>query len=351
VKANPRRCIIALALSLIGGAPLSAGLIINVAYNTGCAPSDGCTPIPAIAEADFNSLIARYESAFSNNITVNLDVNWGATGLGQSTTLQYFTTYSAWTAALANDGSANPQNLYLAAALATLPATDTIGDGTVLVNSANAKALGLVDPNGGTTDSSLLFSNTAPFEYNGVAASGKYDFMDAAAHELNEALGIGSALSGVANNAAVPSCGALGSTGTCYDAEDFFRYSAPGQRAVTTNPTALVYFSYNGGTTDVAQFNQNNNAGGNTSADRNDWVYGNDNPGGAGTCPALAPGPYIQDAIGCPDAAIVAAQAGSPEFVALETLGYDAPEPASILLFIAGMGLIAVIRQARRKTA
>jgi hypothetical protein len=323
----------AVVVSLITGAPARAGLIINVAYGAG---------VPAAAVTDFNNLIATYEGAFANDITVNLAVNWGAASLGESSTLEYYESYSAWNAALGNDSRANPGNLYLTAGVASLPASDPIGNGTVLVRSAEAKALGLVNPNGGTTpDSTLTFSSTANFEYTGVATPNAYDFADVAAHELDEALGIGSALTGIPNNAAPPACASKGTSGTCYEAEDFFRYSAPGTRDLTTDPTAVVYFSYNGGTTSVAQFNQDNNAGGGAGADRNDWIYGN------GGCPAAAPGPYIQDAIGCPNEAIAVGQAGSPEFIALDTLGYDAaPEPASILLFIGGICCLGALRAA-----
>jgi hypothetical protein len=322
----------------MAGAPARAGLIINVAYGAG---------VPAAAVTDFNSLIATYEGAFANDITVNLNVNWANLSpgdLGASSTLEYFASYSAWTTALGNDSSANPGNVYLATAVPSLPTSDPIGNGIVLLRSADAKALGLVNPNGDTQpDSTLTFSNTGNFEYSGVATPNAFDFADIAAHELDEALGIGLALTGIPDYGALPACALKDSSGTCYEAEDFFRYSAPETRDITTNPTAVVYFSYNGGTTNVAQFNQDNNAGGSQGADRNDWVYGN------GGCPASAPGPYIQDAIGCPNGAIAVGQAGSPEFIALDTLGYDpTPEPSSILLSIGGFCCLGVLRAARK---
>ncbi len=76
--------------------------------------------------------------------------------------------------------------------------------------------------------------------------------------------------------------------------------------------------------------------------DRNDWVYGD-----AG-CPAASPGPYIQDAIGCPNSA-VALTNGGPEAIVLETLGYDltAPEPAPIALLATGLIAVALLRRRR----
>src|SRR5205807_424417 len=115
------------------------------------------------------------------------------------------------------------------------------------------------------------------------ASTGAADFMDVAAHELDEALGIGSALTGLVDNAPVPSGD--------YAAEDYFRYGGSGVRSITTNPTATVYFSYDSGNTNLAQFNQTNSALGASGLDRNDWIYGDSG------CPAAFP--HVQNAILC----------------------------------------------------
>jgi uncharacterized protein (TIGR03437 family) len=177
----------------------------------------------------------------------------------------------------------------------------------VFLTTSNARALGFSASV--SLDTTLILSNAVSFEYSGQPSQTAYDFMDVAAHELDEALGIGSALTGLQNNAPVPK--------DFYFAEDYFRYSASATRDITTNPSAVVYFSYNNGKTNVAQFNQEYSAAGDTNLDRNDWSYGDSG------CPAKSPGPYIQDAIGCPGVAIPVAQAGSPEVIVLNTLGYD----------------------------
>ena len=209
------------------------------------------------------------------------------------------------------NANANPANTYNVAAAASLPTTDPIVGGThstVAMATANARALGLSANT--AVDTTLTFSDSVTFEYNGVATPNAYDFMDVAAHELDEGLCIGSVLTGLANNAALPT--------NDYYPEDYFRYSAaPGTLDITTNPNADVYFSYDGGSSDVAQFNQAYAAGGASDLDRNDWIYGNFG------CPAEAPGPYIQDAIGCPDEAVAVGQAGSPEVIVLQSLGYN----------------------------
>src|SRR6266436_5592264 len=135
-----------------------------------------------------------------------------------------------------------------AAAVATLPAADPIGNGTMsFVRTADAEAIGLANFAG--TDSALTFTNDGvTFEFTGVPTAGLWDFQNVFEHELDEALGIGSALTHIVNNGALPAS---------FEPEDYFRYSStPGVRSITTSPTAAVFFSYNG-TTDVAQFNQN----------------------------------------------------------------------------------------------
>ncbi len=302
--------------------PAQASFIINASYDT---------TVPAAAQAAFNSVISTYEGLFTNNVTVNIDVTFGTTGLAQSSTAVGTISYAGWRSSVISEANAHPENLYLVAAAATLPATNPLGSGKVTLTFPEARALGFSAAT--SVDSTLTFSSASNiFEYGGVAQSGRYDFMDVASHELDEALGIGSALTGLANNASVASS-------TNFAAEDYYRYSANGTRAVNTNPSANVYFSYNGGATNVAQFNQDNNAGGNSTADRNDWVYGNSG------CPATTV--YIQDAIGCPNQAVPIGV--GPEITVLQTLGWNpassAPEPGT--WFLCGAALIACSRLLR----
>jgi hypothetical protein len=204
--------------------------------------------VPVAAQTAFNNVALTYDAMFSNPITVMIDVAFGATGLGSSSTYIDTVSYSDWRSAMIADSSANPGNAYLAAGVATLPAANPLGSGNAILTFADAMALGFsVSPV--TYDSTLTFSNAAnTFEYNGIAAPGLYDFQDVAEHELDEALGIGSALTGIANGGALPRNFAV---------EDYFRYNALGARFLTTSSSAVVYFAYNG-VTDVAQFNQNN---------------------------------------------------------------------------------------------
>ena len=293
--------------ALVCAMPAQASFIINASYDN---------TVPAAAQTAFNSVVAKYESLFTNNVTVNINVTFGATGLGGSSTAVGSVSYSGWRNAVIAQAHAHPENIYLVAAAATLPQTNPLGTGNVILTFAEARALGFSAAT--AVDSTLTFSNTSNlFEYGGVAQSGRYDFMDVAAHELDEAIGIGSALTGLANNASVAS-------NTNFEAEDYYRYSANGTRAVNTNPNANVYFSYNGGATNVARFNQDNNAGGNSFADRNDWYFSG--------CPATTV--YTQNAIGCPNQAVPVGT--GPETIVLNALGWNpastVPEPATWLL-------------------
>ncbi len=273
--------------------PAAGGFKIVVTYDSS---------VPAAAQTAFNNLVSAYQSAITSNITVNIDVTFGNTGLGSSWTQETNVSYQAWRTAMIANATANPGNTYSTAAAASLPLNDPIGNGSVRLTTANARAIGFTA--NAVFDSTLTFSNSVNFEYSGVASGAAIDFMDVAAHELDEGLGIGSALTGLADNAALPAG---------YAAEDYFRYSAAGTRAITTNPSAIVYFSYDGGVTNVAQFNQANVALGITGLDRNDWVYGNYG------CPAAPV--YIQDAIACYGQAVPVGS--GPEIAVLKTLGYD----------------------------
>ena len=95
---------------------------------------------------------------------------------------------------------------------------------------------------------------------------------------MDEVLGIGSDLNGYPQ-------GTPPSNLTPVGTEDLFRYSStPGVRSYDTNLNTQAYFSINGGTTDLAQFNQDENG------DLNDWY----SPGGQT--------PQVQDAFPTPGA-------------------------------------------------
>jgi hypothetical protein len=111
--------------------------------------------------------------------------------------------------------------------------------------------------------------------------------------------------------------------------QDLFRYSAPGARGFSTSGTATAYLSIDGGITDLVDFNQN------SGADFGDW--------------ASSGMPKVQDAFGTPGAI----PTYGVEIRNLDVIGYDltsdAPEPGTLLLSMAGFGLLyAKVRRQRR---
>jgi hypothetical protein len=65
-----------------------------------------------------------------------------------------------------------------------------------------------------------------------------------------------------------------------------------------------------------------------------DWIYGDFG------CPAEAPGPYIQDAIGCPDEAVAIGQVGSPEVTVLLSLGFSSIARYRLTVSDVGQGTV-----------
>jgi len=297
----------ALGMLLLAGSPARA-ISIVVTYDPSVNPTE---------TAAFNAAVGLLDGLYSNNITVRVDVNFSGscsgTCLGQTSESLYGVTYGSWLAAMGSDAAANPSNTYLAAGYASLPASNPLSDpghpnpsDYVAITGPNARALGLLGPSP-SADATLSF-NTSVSWYFGLGAPGgaQYDFVNVAEHELDEVLGIGTEL-----NPGFPAPG-------IYMAEDYFRYASAGVRGSSTNPASLAYFSYNGGGTLVAPFNQG------PTGDINDWGYG------CGT-------PHPQNAFTC-TGTVATYNTGSPEFAVLSTLGYDGatvPEPATWVLVLA----------------
>jgi hypothetical protein len=296
--------------------------------------------------ADFNAVVARYQSVFTDPndpVTVNITFGLSAScGLGCSSTFRNSYSYTTWRNAMIADAALNPQNTIQKTAVLQLPAADPFNHANVLVRTADARAIGLAAAV--PIDSNLTFNSTATYSFGGVAAPGAFTFQDVAAHELDEALGIGSNITNLVNNAPLPDT---------FEAEDYFRYDTGAlTRDVTTSGTANISFSFNGGVTDVARFNQEGGVPGNF-IDRNDWIYAGVGPGFG--CPATAPGPFVQDAFICLDEAAPLLAPGTPEFQVLAALGYDpsavvsTPEPGTLALLGTSLLGLAALRRRRRQ--
>jgi len=144
----------------------------------------------------------------------------------------------------------------------------------VNVKTANLRAVGIATPGFGVgqanPDGAITLNTSLTFP-GSLGSSSTYSLLSVTEHEIDEVLGLGSSL------AAIP-------LGTIFP-EDLFRYDAAGNRSFTTNSAAQAFFSING-TTDLAQFDNQNDGG-----DFGDWQS---NP-----LPSGIP-PKVQDAFATP---------------------------------------------------
>jgi hypothetical protein len=230
---------------------LLSGLTIVPTFAASIKHDSHATEIEAAIRAGINQI----DSLFSNEITVPILFEEGS-GLGTSLSGYGDITYSQWKAALAVNASDANQLL----AVKSLPAKNTLnGSDDVEINYANELALGLSDSYPSSFATITLNTASCNLTRDSINPN-KYDLQSVAMHEMDEVLGISSILSEAANNGdPVPK--------DAINPEDFFRYSsAPdGMLDFTTDADASVYFSIDGGNTDLAQFNQNING------DFNDW--------------------------------------------------------------------------------
>ena len=309
-----------LALALLSfTAPIQAQFTIVPTFDS-TITSD---PNSATIIAGINAVIARVEAAIANPITVNITYTEMTTGLGGSSTFigtipygpaatagSYLNALTTMQILSANDNSA----------IASLPnqANNPVnGNSSVFLPTSLLRALGFA-VGSGTDGTVFLNTSIMNLSRSGMQNPSFYDLQAVAAHETNEVLGIGG------TGSLLPTTS--GAVGTL----DLFRYSAPGVRSFTTSGTS--YFSINGGTTNLVNFNQ---AGG--GSDYSDW--------------ASSATPQVQDAFGTPGVDI---NIGANELTALDVIGYNlitaVPEPATIaLISLAGMGTVGTWWHRRRQ--
>jgi len=288
--------------------------------------------LTAGAQTVIANAIGFYETEFTDPITVTIQFHDMSSGLGASLATEYLASYSSFRTRLASDATTATDTT----ALASLPtgSTNPVQSGASMVfKSANGRALGYNTPGGAIsyagfctyTGDGCIGLNTGITTTGNGSTTGAYNLESVVEHEIDEILGLGSDLSGTS----LPSYVAP---------EDLFRYASSGVRSFATNlstsstcgsGTPNAYFSIDGGTTNIANFNNCAN-----NADYGDWATGG---------PVL-----VQNAYGTPST-LPLLNASSPEVVALDAIGYDAvvPEPASIVLLITGMAGIAATRRRR----
>ena len=203
--------------------------------------------------------VQQIESNFNNPVTLNITVaaSPGTSILGESEpNILGLYTYPQIVSALA--ASATTANALTA--VANLPMSDpnpSGGTDNYVVNLAEAQALGLsgssfADSSAGTVSFGAGFTYT--FDPNNRAVPGSLDFIGIAEHELTEVMGRSAGL------------GMTYSGTPLYEPYDLFRYTSPGVLNMT--PRNNIYFSINGGTTNLMPFNFPNGNG----SDPQDWA-------------------------------------------------------------------------------
>ena len=198
---SSRRLVPALLVgAVLGGASPSPALIINPIWDATITGDVNA----AIIQGSINAVIAQYQAIFSDAITVPIKFQEVTGGLGGSSTFFGTIGYSTYRTFLAADATMASDATALAHLLggAVNPVN---GAAAVALTTANFRALGLsANPPAGNPDSTISL-NTSIMNLDRTAINpGKYDLMAVAAHEIDEALGFGSALNGLANGAATP---------------------------------------------------------------------------------------------------------------------------------------------------
>jgi hypothetical protein len=236
------------------------GLEINLIWDNSVASAPNWQAI----ESSVVSAAQIFTGLFRNHDILNIAVGFGevagqalpAGALGESASFGYLLPNDGTFGALLGAADAGLVHTGLMAANATT-ALDAVA-GSFFITSANAKALGLVDPAAGL-DGFIGFSSTAPISFGQFLPSGsQYDAIGVAAHEISEVMG----RIGLEGATLVATDGTV--FPNVYTPLDEFRYSAPGVPDVT--PSA-GYFSLNDGATQILPFNDPNNFG-----DAADWA-------------------------------------------------------------------------------
>jgi hypothetical protein len=277
----------------------TTGLNINPTFDASITGN----PNAAAIEAMINRAISFHESLFNDPITIQIRFRYSTTGpngtplpagaIAQSVFVIYPIPWSIYIGALRADATTNNDNL----ANVSLPGTALSPN--IKPRSAGGRAVGLDTPTamfangtvgqGGPYDGIVTLNSSVPYQFTRPPSAGHLDAQRSTEHEVDEVIGLGSR---------------LGHTGNDLHAQDLFSWSSRGVRNLTSSGTR--YFSINGGSTNIVNFNQNPNG------DFGDWL--------STTCPQAHP--YVQNAFACTGQSSDIA-ATSPEGINLDVVGYD----------------------------
>ena len=279
--------------------PARANLIISPTFAANITSDSNAATI----EGTINAAVAVYESDFTDPITVHVTFQEGG-GLGSSNVFFTNISYAAYLAALTADAKTSDDAIALAHLPTAAQFLTFFGTANISVNTADEGAVGIA--NSQNRDGTItLNTSIMNLSRTGPQDASKYDLMAVVSHEINEVLGLGSALPSPPSGNPFP--------------EDLFRYDNSGGRSYNATSGATANFSVDG-TTIIVPFHNTNDG-----ADYGDWQNSTT--------------VRVQDAFGTPGA--------QPnlgvELRALDVIGYDlaqasVPEPATLAVLVLGLG-------------
>ncbi|HET9418158.1 MAG TPA: NF038122 family metalloprotease [Chthoniobacterales bacterium] len=277
----------------------TAGLVMHAYFDRSITGN----PNAAAIEAMINRCVAIFESLFSDRVTINILFRYATTApdgsrlpsgaIAYSQYVIYPLPWGAYINALRADGKTSND----AKANATLPGSPLSSN--IEPASADGRALGFNTPpamfgngdvgDGGPYDGIVTLNSAEPYKFSRPPSPGYFDAQRSTEHEMDEVIGLGSRLGGSSNN---------------LRPQDLFSWSSPGVRNVS--PRGTRYFSINGGSTNIVNFNQD------SDGDFGDWL--------SATCPQAHP--YVQNAFACTGQFSDIAPT-SPEGINLDVIGYN----------------------------
>ena len=338
-----------LAATMAGLSHSVSALTFNFTFTPTSTPQD---------IGGFTAAGAFWSSQFSDNVTINMAVGTAALGSGilaQAGSTQGALSYTDFRDALSADDTSGTDTAALSS-LSIGPAfnmllnrtsdnpngsgsattyLDSDGDAnnsTIRITTANAKALGYTFE-ASLSDATITFGNAFTWDYDGSdgIASGSYDFVGIAAHEIGHALGFISGVDVLDGNSPPLNGPFSDNQFTFVSSLDLFRYSANSTAVGAIDWSASAtnkYFSLDNGATALAGFSTGSNFGDGRQASH--WK---DNLGIGIMDPTAATGELLA--------------ASSDDFVAFDAIGWNLiPEPSAFLLGTLGV-LFALPRRRR----
>jgi hypothetical protein len=233
--------------------PPARAITLNITYD---ASVTNGTPFTSQIKVALGTITNTFHVLFTNSSTVNITCYWGNAGPFVEDSIQVSASqfieggpfgYAQITNALRKARvTLNDTN-----AVASLPATSPIGTNQWWLPRAQAKALNLgtnasnqvffSNRNDAINDGSITFGTDVLFDFSPTnrAATGKFDFIAVAEHEISEVMGRTYELDQYASGIFIP--------------YDLFRFTNSGARSLVLGADN-AYFSVNNGTNNLKMF-------------------------------------------------------------------------------------------------